>query len=108
MVIALAGCIYMALYNTGYQAHLAIAAGAGPLDLWQTRAMESIGLPFTPDDLWACLVHGTLYFVPVLIVTFAVGGVWEVLFSVVRGHEVNEGLLVTGMLFPLILGSGQE
>ena len=103
VVIALAGCIYMALYNTGYQANLAIAAGAAPLDVWQTRAMESMGLPFTPGDLWACLVHGALYFVPVLVVTFAVGGSWEVLFSVVRGHEVNEGLMVTGMLFPLIL-----
>ena len=103
VVIALAGCIYMALYNTGYQANLAIAAGAAPLDVWQTRAMDSMGLAFMPDDLWACLVHGALYFVPVLIVTFAVGGFWEVLFSVVRGHEVNEGLMVTGMLFPLIL-----
>jgi Na+-transporting NADH:ubiquinone oxidoreductase subunit B len=103
VVIALAGCIYMALYNTGYQANLAITAGAAPLDVWQTRAMESLSLGFAPDDLWACLVHGTLYFVPVLLVTFVVGGFWEVLFSSVRGHEVNEGLLVTGMLFPLIL-----
>ncbi|MDP6580500.1 MAG: NADH:ubiquinone reductase (Na(+)-transporting) subunit B [Vicinamibacterales bacterium] len=103
VVIALAGCVYMALYNTGYQANLAIAAGAAPLDVWQTRAMESLGLGFAPDDLWACLVHGALYFVPVLTVTFVVGGFWEVLFSIVRGHEVNEGLLVTGMLFPLIL-----
>jgi Na+-transporting NADH:ubiquinone oxidoreductase subunit B len=103
VVIALAGCIYMALYNTGYQANLAIAAGAAPLDVWQTRAMESMGLAFAPGDAWACLVHGALYFVPVLVVTFAVGGFWEVLFSIVRGHEVNEGLMVTGMLFPLIL-----
>ena len=70
VVIALAGCIYMALYNTGYQANFAIAAGAAPLDVWQTRAMGSMGLGFTPDDPWACLVHGALYFVPVLIVTF--------------------------------------
>ena len=103
VVIALAGCIYMALYNTGYQAHLAIAAGAAPLDVWQTGAMKALGLGFAPDDVWACLVHGALYFVPVLIVTFAVGGLWEVLFAMVRGHEVNEGFLVTGMLFPLIL-----
>ena len=32
-----------------------------------------------------------------------VGGLWEVLFAMVRGHEVNEGFLVTGMLFPLTL-----
>ena len=103
VVVALAGCLYMALYNTGYQAHLAIAAGAAPLDVWQTDAMRSMGLPFAPDDLWACLVHGALYFLPVLVVTFAVGGFWEGLFASVRGHEINEGFLVTGMLVPLTL-----
>jgi Na+-transporting NADH:ubiquinone oxidoreductase subunit B len=103
VVIALAGCIYMALYNTGYQANLAIAAGAAPLDVWQTGAMEWLGLAFAPDDLWACLVHGSLYFVPVLVVTFVVGGLWEAVFAIVRGHEINEGFLVTGALFPLIL-----
>jgi Na+-transporting NADH:ubiquinone oxidoreductase subunit B len=48
-------------------------------------------------------VHGALYYVPVLGVTVAVGGLWEVVFAIVRKHEVNEGFLVTGMLFPLIL-----
>ncbi len=65
--------------------------------------MEAMGLPFDPGNLWACVVHGALYFLPVLIVTFAVGGFWEVLFATVRRHEVNEGFLVTGFLFPLIL-----
>jgi len=51
----------------------------------------------------ACIVHGALYYLPVLMVTFAVGGGCEALFSVVRKHEINEGFLVTGMLFPLIL-----
>ena len=104
VVIALAGCVYMAMYNTGYQAHLAIAGGAAPLDTWQTAAMEAMdGLSFSPDNLWPCLVHGALYYVPVLLVTFAVGGAWEVLFAAVRKHPVTEGFLVTGMLFPLIL-----
>ena len=104
VVIALAGCVYMAMYNTGYQAHLAIARGAAPLDTWQTAAMEVMeGMSFSPDSLWACLVHGALYYVPVLLVTFAVGGAWEVLFAAVRKHPVTEGFLVTGMLFPLIL-----
>ena len=104
VVIALAGCVYMAMYNTGYQAHLAIARGAAPLDTWQTAAMEAMdGLSFSPDNLWACLVHGALYYLPVLLVTFAVGGAWEVLFAAVRKHPVTEGFLVTGMLFPLIL-----
>lgn len=103
VVIAMAGCVYMAMYNTGYQANLAIARGALPLDTWQTGVIEALGVGFVPGDLVACLLHGALYYVPVLVVTFAVGGAWEALFAIVRGHEVNEGFLVTGMLFPLIL-----
>jgi Na+-transporting NADH:ubiquinone oxidoreductase subunit B len=48
-------------------------------------------------------VHGALYFFPIYIVTLAVGGVWEVLFAMVRGHEVNEGFLVSSMLYTLIM-----
>ncbi len=103
VVVALAGCVYMAMYNTGYQAHLAISRGATPLATWQTRAMEILGLGFDPGDVWACIVHGALYYLPVVLVTLIVGGGWEALFAVVRKHEINEGFLVTGMLFPLIL-----
>ncbi len=103
VVAALAGCVYMAMYNTGYQANLAISLGAFPLETWQTGAVEALGVGFAPDDVVACIVHGALYYLPVLAVTFAVGGFWEALFAVIRGHEVNEGFLVTGMLFPLIL-----
>ena len=103
VVIALAGCVYMAFYNTGYQANLAIAAGAPLLGTWQTAAVEALGLGFAPDDWLACVVHGGLYYLPVLAVTMAVGGFWEMLFATVRRHEVSEGFLVTGMLFPLIM-----
>ena len=103
VVFALVPCIAMALYNTGYQAHLAISKGAPAMERWQTSAMEAMGLGFDPGDLWACVVHGALYFVPVLLVTFIVGGLWEVVFSIVRKHEVNEGFLVTGFLVPLIV-----
>ena len=103
VVFALVPAIAMALYNTGYQAHLAISKGAPPLDRWQTAAMEAMGLGFDPADLWACVVHGAMYFLPVIIVTFVVGGLWEVLFASIRRHEVNEGFLVSGFLFPLIL-----
>jgi Na+-transporting NADH:ubiquinone oxidoreductase subunit B len=103
VVIALAGCIYMAMYNTGYQAHLAISNGAAPLDNWQTAAMQAMGFAFDLSNTWACIVHGALYFFPVLIVTFAVGGTWEVIFAIVRKHEVNEGFFVTGFLLPLIV-----
>ena len=103
VVVALAGPIAMAFYNTGYQANLAIQAGAQPLDNWQTAAMRALDLPFGPELVLSCVVHGGLYFLPVLLVTFTVGGLWEALFALVRGHEINEGFLVTGMLIPLTL-----
>jgi len=49
------------------------------------------------------LVHGALYFLPIYITTLAIGGIWEVLFATVRGHEVNEGFLVSSMLYALIM-----
>ena len=103
VVVALVGCAYMAMYNTGYQAHLAISRGAAPLDTWQTRAMEAMGMGFDPGSIWACIIHGALYYLPIVIVTMVAGGLWEVLFAIVRKHEVNEGFFVTWMLFPLIL-----
>jgi Na+-transporting NADH:ubiquinone oxidoreductase subunit B len=103
VVLSLLGCVFMAMYNTGYQANLAISQGALPLANWQSNVFQEFGWTFTPDSLSACLAHGALYYLPVLLVTFAVGGAWEVLFAIVRRHEVNEGFLVTGMLFPLVL-----
>jgi Na+-transporting NADH:ubiquinone oxidoreductase subunit B len=106
VIVSLAGTIAMALYNTGYQAHLAIEAGAQPLDTWQTSAMQWLGLPFASADWVANSVHGGLYFVPVMLVTYASGLLWEAIFAQVRGHEINEGFLVTGMLIPLTLPAG--
>ncbi len=103
VVVALVPCVLMAMWNTGRQIHLAIAGGASALPNWRTDAMEMLGLPFDAGSLLANTAHGALYYLPVLIVTFAVGGLWEGLFAVVRRHDVNEGFLVTGMLFPLVL-----
>jgi len=103
VVLAMSGCVYMAFHNTGYQANLAIALGAPALETWQTGVVEALGVGFAPDDWGACLLHGGLYYLPVLLVTFGVGGLWEMLFATIRKHDVNEGFLVTGMLFPLIL-----
>ena len=104
VVLALLPCVAMAVYNTGYQANLAISLGAQPLATWQTTAMEALGFGgFDPANILACLLHGALYYLPVVLVTFAVGGNCEALFAVVRKHEINEGFLVTGMLFPLVL-----
>jgi Na+-transporting NADH:ubiquinone oxidoreductase subunit B len=103
VVVALLPAVYMAMYNTGLQAHRAIAAGAAPLASWQTRAMEALGLAFDPASVLACVIHGAFYYLPVVIVTMVAGGVVESVFAVVRKHEINEGFLVTWMLFPLIL-----
>lgn len=103
VVVALVPCVLMAMWNTGRQIHLAIAGGAAALPNWRTDAMEMLGLPFDASSLLANTAHGALYYLPVLVVTFAVGGLWEGLFAVVRRHDVNEGFLVTGMLFPLVL-----
>ncbi len=104
VVISLLPCVAMALYNTGYQANLAISQGAQPLDSWQTAALGYLGFgAFDPNDVLGCVVHGALYYIPVVLVTFLVGGNCEALFAVVRKHEINEGFLVTGMLFPLVL-----
>ncbi len=103
VVVALVPCIYMAMYNTGLQTHRAIAKGAAPLENWQTQAMQWLGLAFDPSDLVANIVHGALYFLPVFIVTPAIGGTLEAIFAIIRKHEINEGFLVTWMLFPLIL-----
>ncbi len=103
VVIALAGAVAMAFYNTGLQANLAISLGGEPLAGWRAELIGVLGTGFSPDSLLACVVHGGLWYIPVLFVTFAVGGAWEMLFAVVRRHEVSEGFLVTGMLFPLVL-----
>jgi len=102
VVVALIPCVFMAVYNTGYQANLAIAGGAQPLDDFNTAIYGLLGFAHDPSSLIACLAYGACYFVPVFLVTFIVGGHIEMLFAVVRKHEVNEGFLVTGFLFPLI------
>jgi len=40
---------------------------------------------------------------PIIIVSYSVGAFWEILFSIIRKHEINEGFLVTGLLIPLVM-----
>jgi Na+-transporting NADH:ubiquinone oxidoreductase subunit B len=104
VIVALMPCILMALWNTGFQANMAIAElgleSAGGL---RGAILDILGVGVDPASVMANLLHGALYFVPVFLVCNMVGGFWESLFSMIRRHEVNEGFLVTGMLFPLIL-----
>ncbi len=102
VVIATVFCVLMAMYNTGYQANLAMEAmGLEKIANWRSIPMMIFG--YSTMNPLSNLAHGALYFLPVYIVTLAVGGVWEVLFATVRGHEVNEGFLVSSMLYTLIM-----
>ncbi|MDA7951821.1 MAG: NADH:ubiquinone reductase (Na(+)-transporting) subunit B [Pirellulaceae bacterium] len=110
VIVALLPCILMAMYNTGYQANVVIAAAETGADVtihgyagWRVTVMETLGLALDPTSLISNVVLGSLFFLPIYVVTMAAGGFWEGLFATVRRHEVNEGFLVTSMLFPLIL-----
>ncbi len=104
VIVALLPCILMAIYNTGYQANLMISLEkADPVDSWRDNVIQMLGMGYDPASLVDCFVHGALWFLPIYIVTMAVGGTLELIFSLIRGHEINEGFLVTGMLYPLTL-----
>jgi len=101
VVMATIPCIVMALWNTGYQTNLAIAE-FGPSG-WRAAIIGGLGIGFNPANPIACMLHGLLYFLPIYITTLVAGGIFEVIFATVRRHEVNEGFLVTSMLYALIL-----
>ncbi len=103
VIVALVPCIVAAVYNTGLQASLAISAGASPLEDWQSELFTSLGGSFDPESFFYCSLLGALYFAPTVLVCYAVGLGIEIVSASLRGHEVSEGFLVTGMLIPLTL-----
>ncbi|HHP7235621.1 MAG TPA: NADH:ubiquinone reductase (Na(+)-transporting) subunit B [Desulfobacterales bacterium] len=82
VIVALLPHYAFGVYNVGYQAHLASGLDTGWL---------------------AVILTGLRYVVPIVLVTYVIGFFWEVLFAVVRRHEISEGLFVTCALFPLTL-----
>jgi len=101
VVIATIPCIIMGLYNVGLQVNSAYET-IDPSG-WRAWIISTLGIGFDASNPLANFAHGLLYFLPIYITTLVVGGIWEVLFATVRGHEVNEGFLVTSMLFALIM-----
>lgn len=94
--------MFFGMWNVGFQANTAIAGGlASPAD-WHGWLI-SLFAGHDPASLWDNMVYGAVYFLPIYMVSFGVGALWEVLFAVVRGHEVNEGFFVTSILFALIV-----
>lgn len=104
VAFALMPCIFFAMWNTGYQANLAYAKlGLVEAAGWRGAVLSAIGIGLDPSNILANFIHGALYFVPVFLVTNIAGGICEAIFASIRGHEINEGFLVTGLLFPLTL-----
>jgi Na+-transporting NADH:ubiquinone oxidoreductase subunit B len=95
--------VLFGLHNTGYQANLQISEfGYAPIAGWRTELVALL-TGFDPGSFWANVLHGAVYYVPIFIVTYLGGFIWESAFAWKRGHEVNEGFFVTGILFTLIL-----
>ncbi len=82
VIIALLPALVYGIYNTGYQY------------LYQT------GEAFSTFDAF---LHGSYKILPMIAVSYIVGLGIEFAFAVFRGHQVNEGYLVTGLLIPMIM-----
>ena len=95
--------LFFGMINVGYQANLQISEfGYNPIPGWRTDLVAML-VGFDHTNWIANLLHGAVFYVPILIVTYLGGFIWEGLFAWKRGHEVNEGFFVTGILFTLIL-----
>lgn len=90
VILALVPCLLFGMFNAGYQHYAALDASlrAAPLENF-----------FTMDNF----LMGCITILPLVIVSYGVGLAVEFVFAVIKGHEVEEGYLVTGMLVPLIV-----
>ena len=109
VVIATIPAILFGMFNTGFQANQALAQlGPEAATGWRIDLLQSFGVSLDPGSVVANMLHGFLYFLPIYLTTLIVGGIWEVIFSTVRGHEVNEGytliLPATTPLWQVALG----
>jgi len=109
VLVALLPCVVMAMYNTGLQANATLTKLSISQERllqvagWRGQILAALGVGHEPGNILDNLAYGALYFLPVYIVCFVVGILWEILFAVVRKHDVNEGFFVTALLFPLTL-----
>ena len=92
VIMALVPCLIFGMFNAGYQHYLATGA---------VEAAEG----FLSSNFWNLdnLLLGAKTVLPLVIISYAVGLGVEFIFAVIKGHEVEEGYLVTGMLVPLIV-----
>lgn len=71
--------------------------------LWNVGHQQSLALTGTDGALWDNFFVGLIQTLPIIIVSYGVGLGIEMGFAQFRGHPVNEGFLVTGMLIPLCM-----
>ncbi len=81
VVLALIPCLLFGTYNVGRMHFEALGEAAG---------------------FWRMFGFGVLKVLPMLVVSYVVGLGIEFIFAQVRGHQVNEGFLVSGLLIPMI------
>lgn len=92
VIMALVPCLIFGMFNAGYQHYLAL----GEIE----SAEGFLGASFwTLDNL----IVGLWQVLPLVVVSYGVGLAVEFIFAIIKGHEVEEGYLVTGMLVPLIV-----
>jgi Na+-transporting NADH:ubiquinone oxidoreductase subunit B len=104
VVIATLPCILVGLWNIGYQANTAMSSmGINQVPGWRGDILSLFWFGYDPDSVIGNFMHGLMYFLPIYVVTLLAGGIWEVVFAAIRNHEVNEGFLVTSMLYALTL-----
>jgi len=94
VITALIPVLLFGMFNAGYQHYSAIDAANGT-----PRTLDVLGNILTFDNFWM----GALTILPLVVVSYGVGLAVEFVFAVIKGHEVEEGYLVTGMLVPLIV-----
>ncbi|MEY0233704.1 NADH:ubiquinone reductase (Na(+)-transporting) subunit B [Providencia manganoxydans] len=109
--LAVFPAMFWGMYNVGNQAIPALYHLYSGAELqqvlagdWHYRLAQFLGASLTPDAGWGSkMLLGAVYFLPIYFVVFVVGGFWEVLFSMIRGHEINEGFFISSILFALIV-----
>ena len=95
--------VFFGMYNLGLQANTAMGTlGLTQVEGWRGALTGSL-TSYDVNSIWDNTVYGAVFWLPIYITTFVVGGFWEVLFAMKRGHEVNEGFFVTSILFALTL-----
>jgi Na+-transporting NADH:ubiquinone oxidoreductase subunit B len=86
VIIAMVPCLLFGIFNVGHQHFLSTGQWAQPL-----------------EGFWDKIIYGAWKVLPIVVVSYAVGLGIEFLVASRKGHAINEGYLVSGMLIPLVL-----